>query len=64
MTVSGMWTKIRDEIVYHSTYLALTFLGPAQLDDEHDPREALKRKYGKDEQSKSLRAMRSLAPHR
>ena len=60
--MSSTWDRVRDEIVYHTTYLALSLLGPAQLDEEHDPREALKRKYGKDDLSKSLRTIRSLAP--
>ena len=39
--------------MYRGSYLALTLMGPAQLDEDHDPLEALKRKYGKDEASRA-----------
>lgn len=37
--------RIRDQVEYAVRRTLLMFLGPAQLDEEHDPVSQLKRKY-------------------
>jgi hypothetical protein len=37
--------RARDWLAFWSRWLALNLVGPARLDDEHDPVEQLKRRY-------------------
>lgn len=39
--------RVRDESVYRVRLVGLTLFGPATLDEEHDPVQALRRQYGK-----------------
>jgi hypothetical protein len=40
-----------NKVEYWAKRLALGLLGPAELDKEHDPREALDREQGEEKQS-------------
>jgi hypothetical protein len=37
--------RAQDRVAYWARWLALNLVGPARLDDEHDPIEQLKRRY-------------------
>ena len=41
-------SRIRDQVEYAVRRTLLMFLGPAQLDEEHDPVSQLKRRYHRD----------------
>ena len=45
MTIRTWWRRVLDWEGFWSRWLGLSLFGPAQLDDEHDPREALRRDY-------------------
>lgn len=45
--MASMLRRVRDESAYRIRLVGLTLFGPATLDEEHDPVQALRRQYGK-----------------